>query len=227
MLLLTLEKRAMFCVKCGSELYPSKTVCPNCRFDNANYGPPPVAVSSYPLTMPAYHEPYAEGNILVVPRGAALPASCVKCGGVPKRWLQKKFYWHNPLLYLLILVGLLIYAIVALIVRKQVQLAVPLCEEHDSARKTKLWIGAILLLGCVPLPVALGMSLKADYALGLAFLLGFVMFIAGLVVISLSQVLRPKYIGDDCAKFKGAHQEFLARLKPLLAQAMAAQAPHS
>jgi hypothetical protein len=216
----------MFCVKCGSELYPSKTVCPNCRFDNVNNVTPPVAVSSYPLTMPpTQQEPYAEGNILVVPRGAALPANCIKCGAAPQRWLQKKFYWHNPLLYLLILVGLLVYAIVALIVRKQVQLAVPLCEAHDSARKTKIWIGSILLLGCIPLPVALGTYLNTDAAAGIASLLGIVMFFAGAIVLSMAQVLRATYIGDDCAKFKGADQSFLARLKPLASPAMAARAP--
>ncbi len=216
----------MFCVKCGSELYPNKTVCPNCRFDNVNNMTPPVAVSGYPLTMPpTQREPYAEGNILVVPPGAALPAGCVKCGGAPARWLKKTFYWHNPLLYLLILAGLLIYGIVVLIVRKQAQLAVPLCEAHDSARKTKLWIGAILLLGCIPLPVALGTYLNSDAAGPIAFLLGIVMFFAGAIMISLSQVLRATYIGDDCAKFKGADPNFLARLKPLAPQAMAARAP--
>jgi hypothetical protein len=215
----------MFCVKCGSELYPNKTVCPSCHFDNVHNVSPPVAVSSYPLSMPLQPEPYAEGDVLVVPRGRVLPPYCVKCGGAPRRWLQKKFYWHDPLLYLLIILGLLVYAIVSLIVRKQVQLAVPLCEAHDSARKTKLWIGAILLLGFIPLPVALAVSLNTDAAAGLAFLLGVVMFFAGAIMISLSQVLRPKYIGDDCARFKGAAPEFLARLKPVSVKAMAAQAP--
>jgi hypothetical protein len=215
----------MFCIKCGSELYPNKTVCPSCQFDNVNNVSPPVAVSNYPLTMPPQQEAYAEGNVLVVPRGAALPPYCVKCAGAPQRWLQKKFYWHEPLLYLLILAGVLIYAIVSLIVRKQVQLAVPLCEAHDSARKTKLWIGAILLLGCIPVPAALGISLNTDAAAGLAFLLGLVMFFAGLITIGLSQPLGPKYIGDDCAKFKGAGPEFLARLKPVSLKTMAAQVP--
>jgi hypothetical protein len=216
----------MFCVKCGSELYPNKTVCPSCHFDNVHNVSPPVAVSSYPLTMPPVpQEPYAEGDVLVVPRGAVLPAYCVKCAGAPQRWLQKKFYWHDPLLYLLIILGVLVYAIVSLIVRKQAQLAVPLCEAHESARKTKLWIGVVLLLGCIPLPVALSVSINTDAAAGLGFLLGVVMFFAGLITISLSQVLRPKYIGDDCAKFKGAAPEFLARLKPLSLKTMAAQVP--
>jgi hypothetical protein len=216
----------MFCVKCGSELYPGKTVCPNCQFDNVNNLTPPVAVSGYPLNMPpTYQEPYAEGNILVVPRGAALPANCVKCGAAPQRWLQKTYYWHNQLLYLLIFAGVLVYAIVALIVRKQMYLAVPLCQEHDSARKTKIWISAILLLGCIPLPIFLGTALNSDAAVGLAVLLGVVMFFAGAIVLSMAQPLRPTYIGDDCAKFKGAHPDFLARLKPLPSQAMASRAP--
>jgi len=220
----------MFCVKCGSELYPNTKICPNCRFDNANFVSQPAAVGSYAPSVPlAYPDAYAEGDILVVPRNAALPASCVKCGGVPKEpWLKRTFYWHNPLLYLLIIIGLLIYAIVVLIVRKQVQLMVPICDLHESKRKSRLWIGAILLLACIPVAIAFGTYVQSESAPLIAFFLGIVMFIAGLVVISSSYVLRPTYIGDDCAKFKGAHPEFLARLKPLsVAAAMAAQAPRS
>ena len=220
----------MFCVKCGSELYPNTKVCPNCRFDNANFVSQPAAVGSFvPSVAPMYPDAYAEGNILVVPRNAALPASCVKCGGVPKEpWLKKTFYWHNPLLYILALFSPLIYVIVALIVRKKVQLLVPICDLHESKRKSRLWMGVILLLACIPVSIAFGTYVQSENAPLLAFFLGFAMFIAGLLVIASSYVLRPTYIGDDCAKFKGAHPEFLARLKPLsVAAVMAAQAPRS
>jgi len=225
----------MFCIKCGSELYPKNAVCPNCRFDNTAYvQPPPGPPATYaPYAVayqasPGYADAYAEGNILVVPPNATLPASCVKCGGVPKEpWLRKTFYWHNPLLYLVVLAGLLVYVIVAMIVQKKRQLMVPICPAHESQQKTKLWIGALMLLGCIPVPVVLATSMKEDYWVGIAVLLGFVMFFAGAITIIRSRVLTPTYIGDDCAKFKGAHPEFLARLKPRSFAAAAAQTPMS
>lgn len=209
------EKPA-FCIKCGSELYPKTRICPNCQFDNTDYVPePPVAQQFQVSSALLYRGAYSEGKVLVVPRNATLPASCVKCGGIPKHWLQKKFYWNTPWLYLLLLLGLLgvfIYAIVVLVVRKRVRLEVPLCEAHNSARKAKFWIGLALLLGCVPVPWILVLSLHDDFWTAIAVLLGVFMFILGAAVISFSNVLRPTYIGDDCAKFKGAHPEFLGRL---------------
>ena len=50
---------------------------------------------------------YRDGDKLDVPRGASLPPYCVKCGmpssGDP---IQKTFFWHSPLLFLLVLVNL-------------------------------------------------------------------------------------------------------------------------
>lgn len=226
----------MFCIQCGFQLYPNTKVCPNCHFDNAAFvEPPPAPAATYaPYAVvntlhPGPADAYAEGNILVVPPNATLPASCVKCGGVPKEpWLKGNFYWHSRwlrLLFLLMLTGVLVYVIVTLIVRKRRELMVPICPAHESQRKTLLWIGAVMLLACIPAGIALGMSMQSEYAILWGLLLGFVLFLSGAIVISNSYVLRPTYIGNDCAKFKGAHPEFLARLKPRSFAAAATQTP--
>ena len=209
------QNKPLFCVKCGAELYPKTKVCPNCRFDNTNYVSAPALGAGFAApAMLVYPDAYCEGKVLVIPRNATLPASCIKCGGTPKEpWLKKNFYWHNPLLYVLALFSPLIYVIVAVIVRKRVQLMVPICDHHNSTRLTTLWVGIILLLGFIPLSVVAGTHLPGDSGIAIAFLLGFVMFVGGLVALWFSYVLRPTYIGDDCSKFKGAHPEFLARLK--------------
>lgn len=223
----------MFCVKCGAELYPKTKVCPNCRFDNAAVSQPASPPASYAPYGAIYPDAYAEGDILVVPPNATLPASCVKCGAVPKEpWLKRNFYWHSPwlyLLFLLMLMGVLIYLIVAGITRKKRELMVPICPTHDSQRKTRVWIGGVLLLGCFPLGIALAGWMQSDLGILWGLLLGFALFFVGLIVTTSSYVLRPIYIGDDCAKFKGAHPEFLARIKPrsLAAAAAAVQSPLS
>ena len=216
----------MFCVKCGAELYPNSKVCPSCRFDNAAVAQPPAPPATYAPYGTAYPDVYVEDRIVVVPPNAQLPASCVKCGGVPKQpWLNRNFYWHNPLLFLIVLISPLIYVIVALIVRKKRALMVPICSVHESQRKTRLWIGALMLLACIPAGVALGVSMQSDLSGLWGFLLGFALFLGGLIVISSSYVLRPTYIGTDCAKFKGAHPEFLARIKPRAFAAAATPTP--
>src|SRR5205814_1141094 len=82
---------------------------------------------------------WREGNQMVVRQGARLPDACVKCGGPPNgRPLRKTFYWHQPALAVLILAGVLLYAIVALIVRKSIRLEVPLCQAHAARRRNMM-----------------------------------------------------------------------------------------
>lgn len=205
----------MFCIKCGSELYPNTKVCPNCRFDNINEVHPSGIDNYSPTASLTYPEAYVDGEILVVPRNAVLPASCVKCGGVPKEpWLQKTFYapsrfWNRGLLWR--------------ILRERVQLLVPLCALHRSRRKAEVWIGSILILSCIPLPVALADLLEGyglrGYPVDIGSLsLCLAMLITGRILISNSRVLRPTHVGGNCARFKGAHREFLLRLKPVSMQ---------
>ena len=83
----------------------------------------PVAVLPYasPAAAGGYYPDGAwrEGNVLIVRKNVALPPRCVKCGAPAEGPLMKRtYYWHDPILYILILAGILIYAIVALIVRK-------------------------------------------------------------------------------------------------------------
>src|SRR5260370_36502587 len=64
-----------------------------------------------------------------------LPPLCVKCGAPANdKPVVKSFYWHNPAIYLVILAGVLIYLIVAVIVRKGIEVSVPLCALHSKRR---------------------------------------------------------------------------------------------
>jgi hypothetical protein len=133
---------------------------------------------------------WREGNRLVVMRGAMLPPYCVKCARAADDgpW-KKNFAWCSPLLaffLILGLIGIIVYSIVYYSTRKQMMLIVPLCHEHVRARKTKLWIGRLLLIAS-PL----------------------LMVIGGAVVLILSQPLRAKKIDDQQGFFVGAREPFL------------------
>jgi hypothetical protein len=147
------------------------------------------------------------GKQLIVPRAASLPAQCIKCGAAAVKPWKKKFYWHNPLLYLMIIFpGLLIYAIVAMIVRKQMELNVPLCDAHHADRKRNHMLAAIMLIGCIPVGVAIGMSLSQP----LGWMTGTGMFLAGLVFWSMASLgIRPAKIDEVGGEFKGACTAFL------------------
>jgi len=151
------------------------------------------------------------GKKLIVPRGASLPAQCIKCGNPAQVPWRKKFYWHQPWLYILIFFpGLLIYAIVALIVRKKMELNVPLCDVHHSDRKRYVLLGAIMLIGFIPVPIILATTFKMDE--GIAWLVALAMFITGVVFYSKSSFLRPTEITDTGGTFQGADETFLKNL---------------
>src|SRR5262249_743652 len=157
------------------------------------------------LEVPKLHR---EGRVLVVPTGATLPPSCVKCGTpLSVRFVSRKFRWHAPWVYVLILVALLVYVIVALIVQKSARVAGPFCEQHRVWRRGMYVTGTILLLGWIPIDFGLA-ALGVDG--GWISLSSVVMILAGLIVMAIVEnSFSPVYIDESCAKFKGAGEQFL------------------
>jgi len=78
---------------------------------------------------------WRDGTMLVMSKDAELPDRCLKCNAPAGGWkLKRKLTWHPQGYYLLVLFNLIIYAIVAMIVRKtakvrrrQIALAWVLC----------------------------------------------------------------------------------------------------
>jgi hypothetical protein len=153
-----------------------------------------------------------DGKTLVIIRGATLPPYCVKCAQPADSpdW-EKNFSWCNPVLALLVLlgcIGILVYLIVFYSTRKQMKIAVPLCEQHKRARRIRLWVGTILMVTSPFLLVICAVSDKPN--LTLAGLFGMiVMLIAGGVVLIQASPLRPKKIDDMQGLFVGAREPFL------------------
>ena len=86
---------------------------------------------------------WRDGNAVVAVRDRAFPPRCVKCNApVQKQEMHaRSFYWHTPWLYLLILLNILIYAIVAMAVRKKTRHDVALCAQHLRRRRIFIAIG--------------------------------------------------------------------------------------
>jgi hypothetical protein len=160
---------------------------------------------------------FRDGKKLIVPRLAGFPANCLKCGAQAEKPWRKKFYWHPAWLYILVLFpGIVIYAVVAMVARKNIALALPLCEVHHGERRRYQIIGAILCLFCIPAGFFLEGAIKisSDASIGIAVL----MLMAGLVFLMISgQTIRATLIDETHAEFSGAGKPFLDLLmeKPL------------
>ncbi len=163
-----------------------------------------VAIMVTPALVPAVAS--RKGKDLIVPRSASLPAQCVKCGAPASTPWRKKFYWHTPWLALLVVLNLLIYVIVAAIVRKNMELNVPLCDNHHADRKRYKVLGIIMILGCIPVGLALGTYFSEP----LGWITGLLMFFASVVFYFLCGLgFRPMKIDDNGGVFRGACTAFL------------------
>lgn len=203
----------MYCIACGALNSDQEKFCHQCGKPLVAGAGAPIAAAapSFPIAAAAA---YRQGNRLVVPKGAPLPSYCVKCGqAVTSQALDKTFYWHSPWLYLLILVNLLVYAIVATIIRKKARVLVPLCDEHRQHRRNLLIATWVLALGFIPGGILVGSLIKdPDTAVAVGLLTGLALFVAAIVTAAKSNVMRPTEITDFQATFTGACEQFLALL---------------
>ncbi len=141
----------------GDSSVPTAGVCDVCAKsfpadDLVNVGGVAVCAACKPMKLQSLREGKAisgrglwrSGKTLMLEIGTELPERCVKCNGVANlQRLKRRLYWHNPAVYLAILVNLIVYAIIAVLVRKKADTAVSLCAEHASARKRDILIGVI------------------------------------------------------------------------------------
>lgn len=149
------------------------------------------------------------GSVLYIAKGSDLPRRCVKCNGpVTPPVKRKTFYWHASGWYLLVLFNLLIYAIVAMFIRKKIQLSPGLCDEHRKRRNGRvagsLALAAVSFVG--------GVAAYGNDSAGLS-LACFAGTLGALVLAMFSgRTLYPVEINERGARFKGCGKAFLSSL---------------
>ena len=121
---------------------------------------------------------------------------------------RSRLTWHHPLLYILLFVALLIYLIVAMVVRKMATIEIGLCDEHLKKRRRDLRITiGLLVAGLIGLALAIGFS---D---GTYLLLGFLGLIAALIYgIVAVRVVAPAKIDDQFVWLTGVNKDYLIEL---------------
>jgi len=155
---------------------------------------------------------WRDRKTLVMLPEADLPDRCVKCNkpaAPPTK--PRRVYWHHWAIYLVVLINILIYAIVALIVRKKAVVAPGLCAWHKTRRAVALTIGWIGLLGSLALMTfGVAQSINPAFAaLGVVLLL-----VALLVLVGSSRIVYASRIDPDYIRLKGCKPDFLDSLPP-------------
>jgi hypothetical protein len=149
---------------------------------------------------------WRSGKFLVMRKEASLPDRCVKCDGAASgEKLTRKLFWHHPALYLLIIPGLLIYAIIATIVGKRAKIQIGLCHPHRQRRKRSLLIAWGVFLSCIPLFIVGG-----TYGIGWIIFLGVIAMLAGPVYGMIAcPMVTPKKIDDQFVWLNGVTPQYL------------------
>ena len=213
------------CRNCGSGCSIVDTVCPTCgsaleqagpyqrlNQESGNtprvpvYGIPPPAFGAANLPLAPNTGIWRRGAVLVFDKMATLPDRCIRCNAPALGTrINKTLYWHHPALALLVLAGVLIYVVVAMVLRKSALVSLGFCELHKT-RRQRLFIAGWLLfvLSFVSFFAAL-----AEEAGGLA-LVGLVLLIAAIVVFVLAgRFIQVKRIDDHYVWLKGISSEYL------------------
>ncbi|HEX4870110.1 MAG TPA: hypothetical protein VFV15_05230 [Moraxellaceae bacterium] len=179
--------------------------------DSLNPYAPPTAR----LVLETDADCWRDGKQVVLRRGADFPHRCVRCNapGTPRARAQR-FYWHSPWLYLLVIINILVYAVVALLARRSVKLHPALCDAHRRERRNATLLVIALVIGGVGL---LGAALDLDasgsplqpYALGAV---PAVMLLAIAVAAWKLRTLTAARIDADEVRVRGVGRPFLDSL---------------
>lgn len=152
---------------------------------------------------------WRDGKILVMARESALPHRCIKCNAPAADGSKvRTVYWHHPAWYLLVPLQIIIYALVATIVRKKARITFSLCAEHRQRYWRGLavgWIGTLAGIGVV----VYGASADPVWTMieGCALLV-----VSPVLGIVWTRLLSPQRIDEDYVRLRGCGKAFLDSL---------------
>jgi hypothetical protein len=154
---------------------------------------------------------WRDGNQLVMYKGATLPDLCVHCNSpAGGRRLVRKLYWHSQWIYLLILVSLWIYIIVALIVRQKAVVAIGMCDRHYRRRLKSILAWWLITLACVAL-FWFGVTSKSPDVAPWAIAASVIVFLGNLFfAVAITRPVAPAKIDDQYVWLKKIHPDYLA-----------------
>lgn len=196
--------------------------------DNAPnpYASPLSPPQLQPQFQAADNSPFAglwrNGDVMIMHKLAPLPPICLKSNEPATTWLTRKLQWQPQWVFVLLLVNLIIFAIVALILTKRATISIGLTDEWAAKRKQRLflaWSVGLAALGVIVVGfifLALEGTLPDDIRipLFLVCLIGGLMAgVGALIGGSMGcRLIYPQKMTDTHIWIKGVHPSFLDRL---------------
>ena len=153
---------------------------------------------------------WRKGNLLVMHKMAMLPDRCVKSNVPASRRLKRNLYWHHPGIYCALLVNILVYAILALALRKSATIHIGLSDEWFARRGRAMLIGWTLVLLSIVMVIGGIGFIDGNPAFGWLIVIGFLLFLVGAIYGLIgARMVTPTRIDDTHVWLKGVCPEFL------------------
>jgi hypothetical protein len=157
---------------------------------------------------------WSDGRYLIMWKDAELPDVCVKSNQPANGGrLRRSLSWHHPAVYLAIFAGLLIYVILALVLRKTATIHIGLSDEWFRRRRRAIaigWITGLTGIGMMFGGIAL---LDRHDAAGLLVPAGLVVALFGAIFgLMQARMVAPIRITDEYVWLKGVHHDYLDAL---------------
>jgi hypothetical protein len=149
-----------------------------------------------------------------------LPSVCIVCGQTATGFKSKQMSWHPSWVYILLLLGLLPFIIVALCVQKRMRVEAPFCARHQNHWLSRTLIIVFSLVAIIIVGVGASMLMAGQragpndatgaicfgvIALGIAWLV--------LVAVLSMTAVRAEEITENSITLAGVSDEFVNALE--------------
>lgn len=196
------SRKPVACPMCGAKNRAAADECREC---------------GEPLQAKSVGSVWRDGKQLVMKIGATLPYRCVKTNGEAELLLRRKLSWHHPVLFLSLCGGLLIYVILALLLRKTADVQIPICHRIKQRRLIAMLVGWVF--GLSGLGIIFGAVVLSENDPQFQPYVGFVIIggilfslISIIVCTMLANIVSPSRITDKHVWLKGVHRDYLDEL---------------
>ena len=151
-----------------------------------------------------------DGKWVVMPHKASMPQRCIKCNGeIHEPTKMRTLYWHPGWVYVLLLVNLLIFIIVAVAVRKVAMVDPGLCLEHKQKRRNVIVMGWLGVVIAFVIPFMFAGTEYMGFAVGFSILLFLAVILFAMIR---GRVVYAKRIDADEVRIGGCGEDFLDSL---------------